>query len=330
MSSNFPGLVQAFFTDRLLRQRNASPHTVAGYRDTFRLLLHFAAQRLKKAPSKLALDNLGTPLIGAFLDHIEKERGNSARSRNTRLAAIHSFFRYVSFQEPAHADLCRRILAIPSKRYHRKLIEHLLPEEIDAFLAAPDKTTWIGRRDQALLMVGIETGLRVSELIGLKRADTVLGTGAYVRCKGKGRKERCTPLRKEAVAVLTKWLRECPPEPATPLFPSSRGGPLSRDAVERLIARHQRTAQSRCPSLKRKTITPHVLRHTTAMQLLRHGIDRSVIALWLGHESVETTQMYIHADMRLKEEALSKTAPLAVKPGRFRPDDKLLAFLEGL
>lgn len=330
MSSNFPGLVQAFFTDRLLRQRNASPHTVAGYRDTFRLLLRFAAQRLKKGPSTLALDDLNTSLIGAFLDHIEKERGNTARSRNTRLAAIHSFFRYVSFHEPSHADLCHRILAIPNKRYQQKLIDYLTPEEIEALLAAPDKTTWIGRRDRTLMLVGIETGLRVSELIGLTRNDLVLGTGAHVRCQGKGRKERCTPFRKDVAAVLSKWLRECSAESATPLFPSSRGGHLSRDAVERLIARHQRTAQLRCPSLKRKSLTPHVLRHTSAMQLLRHGIDRSVIALWMGHESVETTQMYLHADLRLKEETLSKMPQLNVKPGRFRPDDKLLAFLEGL
>ena len=330
MSSNFPALLQAFFTDRLLRQRDASPHTVASYRDTFRLLLHFAEKRLKKVPAKLALDQLDAPLIGSFLDHIEKERGNSARSRNTRLAAIHSFYRYVSSQEPAHADLCRRVLAIPTKRYRRKLIEYLTPEEIDALLAAPERTTWIGRRDQALLLVGIETGLRVSELIGLKRHDIVLGAGAHVRCQGKGRKERCTPLRKEAVAILTKWLRECPTEPTTPLFPSSRGGPLSRDAVERLLARHHDTAQRHCPSLKRKAVTPHVLRHTTAMKLLQHGIDRSIIALWLGHESVETTQVYLHADLRLKEKALSRTLPLAAKPGRFRPDDKLLAFLEDL
>jgi integrase/recombinase XerD len=330
MSTNFPGLVQAFFSDRLLRQRKASPHTVAGYRDSFRLLLRFAAQRLRKIPSTLALEDLDAAFIGEFLDHIEKERCNSARSRNTRLAAIRSFFGYISFYEPAHADLCRRILAIPSKRYDRKLIEYLTPEEIDALVAAPDRATWIGRRDQALLLVGIQTGLRVSELIGLQRSDVVLGTGAHVRCQGKGRKERCTPLRKEAVALMAKWLTECSADQSAPVFPSSRGGPLSRDAVEQLIARHQRTAQRRCSSLKRKKVTPHVLRHTAAMQLLQHGIDRSVIALWLGHESVETTQMYLHADLRLKEQALSKTAALDVKPGRFRPDDKLLAFLEDL
>ena len=328
--TDFSGLVQAFFTDRLLRQRRASPHTVAGYRDTFRLLLRFAKQRLGKAPSKLSLKDLDASFVGDFLDHLEKDRRNGARSRNTRLAAIHSFFHYLSFQEPAYADQCRRILAIPSKRYERRLIEYLTAEEIDALLAAPDRTTWIGRRDRALLLVGIQTGLRVSELIGLRRCDIILGTGAHVRCEGKGRKERCTPLRREAVELLTQWLRECPAEPATPAFPSSRGGPLSRDAVERLVARHQRSAERHCPSLKRKRVTPHVLRHTAAMQLLRHGIDRSVIALWLGHESVETTQMYLHADLRLKEEALSKVTPLDVPPGRFRPDDELLAFLEGL
>jgi integrase/recombinase XerD len=329
-NANFSGLVQAFFTDRLLRQRSASPLTVAGYRDTFRLLLRFAAGRLGKAPSKLSLEDLDAAFVGDFLDHLEKDRGNGARSRNTRLAAIHSFFRYVSFQEPAHAEQCRRVLAIPSKRYQRRQIEYLTAEEADALLAAPDRATWMGRRDRTLLLVGIQTGLRVSELIGLRRQDVVLGSGAHLFCEGKGRKQRCTPLRKEAVEVLAQWLRECPDEPAAPVFPSSRGGPLSRDAVERLVVRHQRAAEQHCPSLRRKKVTPHVLRHTAAMQLLQHGIDRSVIALWLGHESVETTQMYLHADLRLKEEALARITPLDVRPGRFRPDDELLAFLEGL
>jgi integrase/recombinase XerD len=329
-SASFSALLQAFFTDRLLRQRRASPHTVAGYRDSFRLVLRFAARQLGKAPSKLSLEDLDAPFVGDFLDHLEKERGNGARSRNTRLAAIHAFFHYVSFQEPAYAEQCRRILAIPSKRYERRQIEYLTPEEVKALLAAPDRATWIGRRDRALLLVGVQTGLRVSELIGLRRGDVILGGGAHLRCEGKGRKERCTPLRQEAVEVLAPWFRECPAEPATPAFPSSRGGPLSRDAVERLVGRHQRTAERHCPSLRRKKVTPHVLRHTAAMQLLQHGIDRSVIALWLGHESVETTQMYLPADLRLKEEALSKVTPLDVQPGRFRPDDELLAFLEGL
>src|SRR5437764_497169 len=233
--TNFSGLVQAFFTDRLLRQRRARPNTVAGYRDTFRLLLRFAKQRLGKAPSNLSLTDRDAPFVGDFLDHLEKARGNGARSRNTRLAAIHSFFHYLSFQEPAYADQCRRILAIPSKRYERRLIESLTAEEIDALLAAPDRTTWIGRRDRALLLVGIQTGLRVSELIGLRRSDIILGTGAHVRCEGKGRKQRCTPLRREAAELLTQWLRECPAEPAAQAFLSRRGGPLSRTEVERLV-----------------------------------------------------------------------------------------------
>ena len=327
--ANFPALVQAFFTDRLLRQRRASPHTVSGYRDTFRLFLGFASQRLAKEPSKLSLGDLDAPFIGEFLDHIENERMNMHRTRNTRLAAIHSFFRYVSFYEPSCVDLCRRVLAIPSKRYERKPIEYLTSEEIDALVAAPKTTTWIGRRDQALLLLAIQTGLRVSELIGLQCKDVVLGTGAHVRCEGKGRKQRCTPLRRKrsvssvlGSAIIQARTRR--------VFPSSRGGALSRDAVERLVARHHRTAQQHCLSLRRKKVTPHVLRHTAAMQLLQHGIDRSVIALWLGHESVETTQMYLHADLQLKEKALSQTTPIDVKVGRYQPDDKLLAFLEGL
>ena len=329
-NTNFPGLVQAFFTDRLMRQRAASSNTVAGYRDCFRLLLRFAAERLGKTPSNLSLEDLDAAFLGEFLDHLEKGRCNSARTRNTRLAAIHSFFRYVSFREPGYVDLCHRVLAVPSKRYERRPIEYLTREEIAALLAAPDTTTWIGRRDHALLLVGIQTGLRVSELTGLQRNAIVLGTGAHVRCEGKGRKQRCTPLRKEVVAVMATWLRERPSDPGAPVFPSIRGGPLSPDAVESLLARHCRTAERRCPSLKRKNVTPHVLRHTAAMQLLEHGIDRSVIALWLGHESVETTQMYLHADLRLKEQALSRVTPLDVKQARYRPDDKLLAFLEGL
>jgi site-specific recombinase XerD len=328
--SDFPRLVEAFFTERLLRQRNASPETVAGYRDAFRLLLRFAARRLKKEPSKLALKELDARFIGEFLDHLEAERSNSIRTRNARLAAIHSFFRYVSFEEPSCADQCRRILAIPSKRYERRPIAYLTREEIDALVAAPDTTTWIGRRDQVLLLVAIQTGLRVSELIGLQRQDVVLGRGAHVRCKGKGRKQRCTPLRKEAVKLLVPWLRKGPQDTVAPVFPSTRGGSLSRDAVERLVTRHRQTAARRCPSLKRKTVTPHVLRHTAAMELLQHGIDRAVIALWLGHESVETTQMYLHADLRLKEQAMSRISPMNVKSRRYRPDDKLLAFLEDI
>lgn len=327
---SFPALLQAFFTDRLMQQRQASPHTVAGYRDTFRLLLVFAETKLHKAPSTLTFDDLTTAFIGDFLQHLEAERGNGARSRNARLAAIHSFFRFVAFQEPAVALVCQRILAMPSKRFVRRAIEYLEPNEIECLLSAPDLTTWIGRRDRALLMVAIQTGLRVSELTGLSCRDVILGAGAHVNCQGKGRKERSTPLRRDTVAIVDAWLKERAGQPADALFPNARGRRLSRDAVERLVSKHVGAAEKQCPSLKRKRVTPHVLRHTAAMELLHHGVDRAVIALWLGHESIETTQMYLHADLQLKEEALSHTLPLDLKPGRFRPGDELLTFLESL
>ncbi len=330
IANNFPALLQSFFTKRLLRQRRSSAHTIAGYRDSFRLLLRFAAERLGKAPSKLTLEELDAAFIGQFLDHLERDRGNSARTRNARLAAIHSFFRYVALEEPAHALLCQSVLAMPNKRYERRLIEFLQREEIDALVAAPNPSTWIGRRDRTFLIVAVQTGLRVSELIGLRCQDVVLGTGAHVQCTGKGRKQRATPLREEAEAMLGSWLPERNGLDQDPVFPSIRGGPLSRDAVERLVAKHVKTAQQSCPSLSRKKVTGHVLRHSAAMDLLQHGVERTVIALWLGHESVETTQMYLHADLRLKEQALSRTTPLGVKPARYRPDDQLLAFLEGL
>lgn len=326
----FAELLQSFFTDRLMHQRQASPHTIASYRDTFRLLLRFADQRLGKQPSALAIDNLDASFIGAFLNHLEKDRGTGPRSRNVRLAAIHSFFRYVALNEPAHSALVQRVLAIPSKRFDRKPIDFLTTLEVDALLAAPDQATWGGRRDYILLLTAVQTGLRVSELIGLRCEDIVLGTGAHVRCTGKGRKERSTPLRKEAVAALRTWLRERACGPAEPLFPNARGRGLSRDGVEYLLAKHVATARQKCPSLIRKRISAHVLRHSLAMDLLLHGIDRSVIALWLGHESVATTQMYLHADMAMKERALAKMDPTKAKLGRYRPDDDLLTFLKGL
>ena len=330
MSDAFPSLLQSFFTDRLFRQRRASPNTIAGYRDSFRLLFHFAKERLGKAPSELTLDDLNVSFIGHFLDDLESRRKNSARTRNIRLATIHSFFQYVAFEEPAHALLCQRILAMPSKRHERRPIEFLNREEIDALLAATDPSSWIGRRDRTMLLLAVQTGLRVSELIGLTCQDIVLGTGAHVHCQGKGRKHRCTPLRPETAKMLDAWLRQRRGIPEDPLFLSTRGGKLSRDAIERLITKYTVRAAQTCASLKRKKVSPHVLRHAAAMDLLQNGVDRSVIALWLGHESVETTQMYLHADMRLKEQALSRTKPLKVRPGRYRPTDKLLAFLESL
>ncbi len=329
-AAEFPALLQAFFTDRLVRQRQASPHTIAAYRATFRLLLRFAAARLGRSPSGLVLADLDAGFLGDFLDHLERDRGNSARSRNARLAALHAFFRYVALNEPTHALHCQRVLAIPSKRFERGLVEFLGDEEIEALLNAPKVSTWIGRRDRALLLVAVQTGLRVSELTGLRRRDVVLGTGAHLRCDGKGRKLRCTPLRRDVVKILDAWMRERPTALDTPVFPSSRGGRLSGDAVERLVAKYTAAARAHCPSLACKQITPHTLRHTAAMQLLRRGVDRTVIALWLGHESIETTQIYLHADLAMKEKALARTASSRLTPGRYRPDDKLLAFLEGL
>ena len=330
IANRFPALLQSFFTQRMFAQRCASGHTMAGYRDAFRLLLRFAAKQLGKTPSNLLLEDLDASFIGQFLDHLERDRGNTVRTRNARLAAIHSFFRYVALEEPAHALLCQRILTIPNKRHERKLIEFLQREEIDALVAAPNRSTWIGRRDRTLLIVAVQTGLRISELIGLRCQDVVLGTGAHVQCLGKGRKQRATPLREEATAVLGGWLRERNGLNQDPVFPSIRGGPLSPDAIQRLVAKYAKIAQQSCPSLRRKKVTPHTLRHAAAMDLLQHGVDRSVIALWLGHESVETTQMYLHADLRLKEQALSRTTALGVRPIRYRPNDQLLAFLEGL
>jgi site-specific recombinase XerD len=330
INSTFPGLLEAFFTERLMQQRQASPDTIASYRDTFCLLFKYAQKRINKAPSALTLEDLNAPFIGDFLHHLEKERANSVRTRNARLAAIHSFFRYVAFREPNHSALIQRVLAIPTKRYESKPIEFLARSEVDVLMEVPDQTTRAGRRDHTLLLLAVQTGLRVSELIGLQCQDIVLGTGPHVRCKGKGRKDRCTPLRKEAVTSLRNWLRERNGRPEEPLFTNARGGALSRDGVEYILAKHIKIACKQCKSLGKKRVSPHVLRHTAAMDLLQHGVDRSVIALWLGHESVETTQIYFHANLELKEKALAKTTPLNVQHGRYRPDDKLLAFLKSL
>jgi integrase/recombinase XerD len=329
-SSLLPSLVQQFFTDRLCTQMNASPNTIAGYRDTFRLLLRHASERAGRPPTKLAIEDLDVELIADFLSDIETRRGNSARSRNTRLAGVRSFFRFVAVSEPRYMLQCEKILAMPGKRYVRRTVEFLDRDEIDALLAAPDCSTWVGRRDHAMLLVAAQAGLRASELLGLRRSDIVFGTGAHVRCEGKGRKQRSTPLRRETVKVLEAWLKERRGSDSDPLFPSIRGTRLSRDALEDIVKRHVRTASKSCPSLIDKKVTPHVLRHSTAMELLHHGVDHTVIALWLGHESVETTQVYVHADLRLKEKALARMTAPAANPGRYRPDDKLLAFLESL
>lgn len=322
--------LQAFFTERLAQQKHASSHTIASYRDTLRLLLVFVADRTGTPPAQLGIEDLDAPLIAAFLDHLEHERANSVRSRNTRLAAIHSLFAFASLRHPEHAAMIARVLAIPPKRCDKKVVSFLDDDEIEALLEAPDNSRWLGRRDHALLVVAIQTGLRVSELTGLRCCDVHLDHGPNVRCTGKGRRQRCTPLTSQTVAVLQAWLRERQGQPEDPLFPTSRGRPLGCDAVRLLVAKHAATAAQRCPSMATKHVTPHVLRHSCAMTLLRAGADTSVIALWLGHERTETLQIYLHADLTLKERALARTTPHNAAPGRYRPPDELLAFLEAL
>jgi site-specific recombinase XerD len=326
----FATLLQRFFSERLCTQMEASRHTIAGYRDTFRLLIRFASMQCGKPPTKLGIEDLNADLIGDFLVHVETTRGNGARSRNTRLAAIRSFFRYVAMTDPAWLLHCQRVLAMPSKRYVKRTVTFLDAPEMAALLAAPDRSTWAGRRDHILLLVALQTGLRASELIGLRCGDVVLGTGAHIRCLGKGRKERSTPLRRDTAKAVHIWLKERRGDADQPLFPSIRGDQLSRDAVEHLVRKHCETASRSCPSMIGKRVSPHTLRHSTAMELLQHGVDQSVIALWLGHESVETTQIYLHADMGLKEKALARVVTPETRSGRYRPDDQLLAYLETL
>jgi integrase/recombinase XerD len=323
-------VLQAFFTDRLARQRHASSQTIAAYRDTWRLLLAFAAARTGKQPSSLDIADLDAPMIGGFLDHLERDRGNTTRTRNARLAAVRSMFGYAALHHPEHAETIARVLAIPAKRFDKALITWLTEPEADALLAAPDKSTWAGRRDHAMIALAAQAGLRISELTGLTLSDVHLGTGPHVSCHGKGRKERITPLARPVITVLRAWIAERHGEPGQPLFPNRTGGKLSRDAVEKRLARHVTAAAAQCPSLQTKNVTAHTLRHTCAMRLLHAGVDTSVIALWLGHEHADTTLIYLHADLELKEKALARTAPANTKPGRYQPPDQLLAFLESL
>jgi len=294
------------------------------------LLLRFAQKRLHKQPSQLALDDLNAPFLTTFLLDLEDQRANSARSRNLRLTAIRSFFRYAALEVPQYSGLIQRVLAIPNKRQPRPLVDFLTQPEIKALLVIPDLNTWLGRRDHALLLTAAQTGLRLSEITGLRQSDVSLRAGAHVRCQGKGRKERCTPLAKPTVRVLTAWMKEQGKDASKILFPSTRGGPLSSDSVQYLVKKYVAVARRNCPSLSRKRVSPHVLRHASAMELLQGGVDRAIIALWLGHESVETTQMYLDADLALKEKALAKTTPIKGKRGSYRPDDDLLDFLTSL
>jgi site-specific recombinase XerD len=322
--------LQKFFTDRLLLQRQASPATIAAYRDTYRMLLGFISNRRKLAPATLDFADLDAPTIAAFLTHLETDRHNSTRSRNARLAAIHSLFRFAALEHPEHADLIARVLAIPQKRFERTILTFLTKEEIEAILAVPDRDTWIGRRDHALLTLAVQTGLRVAELTSLRRQDLTMTTGPHVRCRGKGRKQRATPLTSGTVTTLREWMKAHDAQPDSPLFPTRRGTPLSTDAVERLVKRHATAAEMRCPSLATRRVTPHTLRHTAAMFLREAGEDISVIAAWLGHESITSTQIYMHADLAVKQRALDRTIPARIAPNRYHPSDALLNYLDSL
>ena len=322
--------LQAFFTDRLAQQRQASPQTIAAYRDTLRLLLAYVHRQTGLLPSQLDWEHLDATTISAFLGHLETERGNNTRTRNVRLTAIRSLFGYAALRHPEHALLIARVLAIPPKRFDKRIVTFLSSAEVDALITAPDLTRWEHRRDRAMILLAVQTGLRVSELTGLTCADVTVGIGGHVRCEGKGRKQRTVPLTRPVQDVLKVWLTERAGSTNDPLFPTRTGRPLSRDAVALRVSLHATTAAQKCPSLLTKKMHPHVLRHTCAMTLLQAGVDTSVIALWLGHAGVRSTDAYIHADLSIKERALALTTPTSAKPGRYHPPDKVLAFLESL
>lgn len=323
-------ILEKFFIQRLMQQRRVSAHTITSYRDSFKQLLVYANQKLNLSPSALNIEHIDAPLVVEFLDHLELQQGVSIRSRNLRLTAIRSFFRYAAFELPTHAEHIQRVLAIPNKRFTRKLVGFLSRKEVDALLAAPDRNTWSGRRDHAFILTAVQTGLRVSEITTLMLNDLVIAGGAHVRVIGKGRKERCIPLAKGTISILKNWLKEPMRGKDQILFPNANGKQLTVHGVQYLLNKHRTVAANDCPSLQKQHVTVHRLRHTMAMDLLQSGVDRSVIALWLGHESVETTQIYLDATLELKEKALSKLLPIDTPARRFRPTDELLGFLNNL
>ncbi len=329
-------VLQGFLTGQMIIERQSSPHTIAAYRDTLRLLLTYAWQATGTAPSQMGLHQLDADLISGFLQHLETGRGNSITTRNTRLAVIHSLFSYAALRAPEHAEIIQRVLAIDAKHTRKTIVCYLNRQEARALLEAPNQATWIGRRDCTLLLLAVETGMRVSELTHLTCSDVHLGdginAGSYVHCEGKGRKERCTPINGDTVTRVRNWLAERCGGPADPLFPTRKGTRLSTDAVESLISKYHSAATATCPSLAAKNLTPHTLRHTCAMNLLHADVSIETIAMWLGHETLKSVQRYLHADMEIKERALALTTPPDVPAGRYRLEDTdpVLAYLENL
>jgi integrase/recombinase XerD len=326
----FAALLQEFFCGRLIQQQNASAQTVASYRDTFRLLLSYFEQVRKKRPAALAMTDLDAPTVTAFLEHLEKQRHNSIRTRNVRFAAIRSFMKYAASRDPASLPIIQRVLAIPMKRFARPALTYLSRDEVAAVLEAPDGSTWSGQRDRVLFALLYNTGARVSEAIALRRSDVALDTSRSVRLTGKGRKQRTVPLWKSTVEQLRVWSAKISSDSEAHFFPNRGGGPLSRSSVEKRLQEAVGVAASHCLSLQGKRVSPHTLRHTTAMHLLQSGVDITVIALWLGHESTETTHHYVEANLAMKDEALAKLEEIETEKVRFRAEDDLLRFLEGL
>ena len=323
-------LLQAFFLERLMAQRNASPQTVAAYRDSFRLLLEFAHQHVGKAPERLALSDVDAPLILAFLDHLERDRHNTIRSRNARFAAIRSFMHFAAFKDPTALPSIQRVLAIPMKRFDKPLLGFLSKGEIQAILDAPPTDRWTGQRDRIMFATLYNTGARVSELTGLRVADVVLDGSACVHLHGKGRKNRSVPLWRTTTTQLRQWLPRIDSRPDRPLFPSAAGGRLTRPAVTARLRLAAQRAAAQCPSLANRRVAPHCVRHSTAMHMLQAGVDITVIALWLGHESPSTTHLYVEADLAMKERALQAVQSPRIKQTRYQPTDRLMAFLQGL
>ena len=327
---SFPSLVQYFFAQHLCTNKQVSPKTVAAYRDTFRLLLTFMQDQTGRPASALRITDIDAPSVLAFLDHLETQRGNKARSRNARLYAIRSFFRVIALRDPANIAIVDRVMAIPCKRTTKPMITYLTREEIDSILAVPDQTTWVGSRDHALFLTLYNTGARASEITQMRCEQVSFGSSTFVRLHGKGRKERTVPLWPQTARVLRQWFRKLGSTDQDLAFPAVRGGPLSNDGLDYALQRAIEEAIAECPSLNKKHVSPHVIRHTTAMHLLQSGVDIAVIALWLGHESIETTHGYIEADLNMKERALAKLTPAKGRMSRFEPGDDLLQFLNGL